>query len=97
MIEAIGQFGASLVSAFGTLALLGLAIWLAVKTLNHFYPTPRNPLAPVREPGCWLFAVVAIAYAIPLFLLFFPSIEALNRYACKGSRDFAECVNPSGP
>jgi hypothetical protein len=85
-----------LAAGFGSLALFGVAVLLTDKSLKRFFPEPRDPLAPVREPGCLLQAAVCIAWLLVLGLLFWPSIEALKRHACKGSTDFEYCME-GGP
>ena len=95
MIERFGQFGSGILALLGTIGLLVGALCLANKTIAHFYPPPLSPLAPLKKHRGWQVGLVTLMYLLLLGLLFWPSIDALKRHACKGANDFEECMDPS--
>ena len=93
MIEAIGQTGSGLLAGILTLALLGLAVWLADRTLNWLTPRLSQRASDGQVNGCLALLALSAAWIAVLGILFYPSVTALQRHACKGADDFELCMS----
>ena len=89
MIQALGEFGASLLAVALYIVLFFGGLWPAFQLADRLDRAGR-----LNVPGWCAVIALGIASLLALALLFGPAIHILESYSCRSADDYASCMDP---